>query len=519
MLRVNGLYGHIQRNNAKAAILIVAFVALFMCMQAAFRVIPYLIAANFSGEAFDPEAMDKELAEVSKSVPVGLGPFATPQGTFKISSQKRNAVDAEVSKNEQREGREQRKLRKTGPPPSFFRTIIGAFRAQHFFDAQARFLLVFAAIHLIIATWWNSLFIRYATRAKSVSRKEFPELYDVVENLAISVGLPCPSIEIVDSPKLNAYASGLTPTSARLGLTTGLIQKLTRAELEAVVAHELTHIRQGDSRLMAILKACVDLVLPQSGKFVHKLKSEPQTAIPIGVIFVFVGWKFALILAAIVGVLTLATYAAKAMVLHAREFVADAGAVELTKNPAALISALCKIAVDDDLPVHNAATQAMMFSGSAGGLFSTHPTVEERIAAIQAYGAVSAADVTAERARGLRAVSRPAADNTRQPSFGRRATGVRCEPANRVAARRHAVVSEPQAVWREQAVFEPFRGAQDTAPAGDSLFERWIMTGRLERTTDKVKHVARAPFRLLFKLQLAVCAFGFVMTALMHFVS
>lgn len=488
-------------------------------MQAAIRAVPYFMQSNIRSSVGGPSQseLNAEYQKALETAPFGLGKTFARSG--KKESRMLVAEPSDQKTEERSENRKTAEARKAAPAPSIFEALRMAFAPQHFYDAYAQLALALAAIHLVTATWWNSLFIRYATRAKPLARKDFPELYNVVENLAISAGVPCPAIEVVDSPKLNAYASGLTPKSARLGLTTGLIEKLSRDELEAVVAHELTHIRQGDSRLMAVLKACVDLVLPRTGQFAENVRAKPfSSAFLVILMMSFLGYKFLLLIGAIVGVLTLATYAAKAMVLHAREYVADAGAIELTKNPAALISALCKISADDHLPVSNAATQAMMFSGSAGGIFSTHPSVEDRIAAIQEHGGVGAADVTAERARGVRSVAPPMRD-ARSPVFGRRRvhgmSGLGA--ADLVAARTHATQAEPRAIWAEQSVFTGGAGAStvDHAPTGDSLFERWILTGRLERITTVIKKIAFAPFKLLFAFQMAIGLFALVMMLLM----
>jgi heat shock protein HtpX len=515
MLRVNGLYGHVRRNNLKSVVLITAFLGLFAVMQTAvqatLQVVPTLLLGPGGAEQLN-------------------GVFAAGPNADRILKQVKQR-QAELASGQRK--------------PSAVEAVAGAHqRLMRFAREHALILTVaFVAIYLVVATWWNSLYIRFAMRARPLQRREQPELYNLVENLAISAGMPCPAIEVIQSDSLNAYASGLTPTAARIGVTTGLVRTLSRDELEAVIAHELTHIRTRDSRLMAITKACTDLVVSGILKFVRKLRERPFPTLLTFAVLPFAGWTVALIVLAVwclAGLVTLLAFLAKGAILHAREFVADAGAIELTKNPAALISALRKVSGTDDVGVTNPAARAMMFSGNAEGLLSTHPTIESRIAAIRLIGGSTAADEAAHRARRQRSV---APNVTAAPSLaGGRAEFAgpdRLAPAQGFGRRRvqspqsamatgrfpspdevrFATQASARTIWREEGVFSARHQAEDGV-LGGSLFERWVMSGRLDRVRKGMEQTGTRAFSSMGKIMLGfylcVMAWGLLMTILMR---
>ena len=195
---------------------------------------------------------------------------------------------------------------------------------------------------------------------------------------------------MIESPALNAYAAGFFPTSSTIAVTRGLIQTLTRDELEAVLAHELTHIRDRDVRLMTMVRTCGELLLPVSRAVIERIKRKPFVDCMIGILLIaYLGPHFALLFAAIFATVAASGYAARFAISQTREFTADAGAIDLTKNPAALISALRKVALNDALPLKGYTTRAMMFSSTVESWFSTHPSIEDRIAAIKLHGGVA----------------------------------------------------------------------------------------------------------------------------------
>ena len=542
MLLVNGLYGHIQRNNLKAAFLVAAFIGLFALLQCAIQSAPFILMAQL-----DPEQR---------------AGFA-----FNLAASRPEAQEARIALLRGGEKTEEQQIkdfrRRAGLPDVdpdtwsvSFVSVLNAHAMLWRFVSQNMLLvtIVLASIYLLVATWWNSLYIRYAMRARPLMRSEQPALYNLVENLSINAGIPCPAIEVIESDNLNAYASGLGPATARIGVTTGLVRKLGRDELEAVIAHELTHIRYRDSRLMAVSKACSDLILGGMLRFARQVRQRPlRTLLPFAIL-PFTGMAVFLTVTAvwaIAGLVMLGTFLVKAMILHSREFVADAGAIELTKNPAALISALRKIAGADDVGVTNPAAQAMMFSGSAEGWLSTHPTIESRIAAIRLHAGSTVADEVVHQARRQRGVTQDqtagrsvAGRFVEDPSFaarrggftgadrpapvqgfGRRrvqgtarvdmpATRTRCIDQDRFETQAAA-----REIWREEGVFSA-RHQEQVGEAGNNLFERWVMCGRLDTARKSVEGAGKMAVSYLrwgvFGLWMCLMAWGFLVTAAMR---
>jgi heat shock protein HtpX len=260
-----------------------------------------------------------------------------------------------------------------------------------------------------LAMWWLPIFgsigwfgiayamhaalIRAATGARAITRLEAPRLYNLVENLAISRGLPVPRIEIMETEALNAYAAGLGPDDAVVAVTRGLLEKLEDDEFEAVLAHEMAHILNRDVRLMVVATVFAGgLTLVGSGISRMLKAASPSDGItwfPRGssrsadakgpAAAVLAAIAIAIVFLALTHLFALLTRFA---ISRAREFAADAGAVELTKNPDALIRALHKISGHDDMPDIDSNVRAMMISSRFDGLFATHPPIEDRVAAL-----------------------------------------------------------------------------------------------------------------------------------------
>ncbi len=245
-----------------------------------------------------------------------------------------------------------------------------------------------AAAWVLIATLFNSAMISSATGAQSVARQDEPELYNILENLCISRGLPMPSLQIIEDNALNAYASGLTEKSFSITVTRGLMQTLTRDEMEAVLGHELTHIINRDVRLLVVTTVFVGMIsflsqfawrniMYTSNTYssyghdtTHRRSNLP--VLLIATVLLAIGNMLALLL--------------RFAISRKREYNADAGSVELTKNPGAMASALRKISGKSHV-AHVPPEVKQMFIendggvfGSLFGLFSTHPPIEERIA-------------------------------------------------------------------------------------------------------------------------------------------
>lgn len=247
-----------------------------------------------------------------------------------------------------------------------------------------------AAIWTIIGYFFNDSIIHMATGAQPVARQDAPELYNLLENLCISRGLKTPNLYIIDTAAMNAYASGIDDKSYAITVTSGLLQRLNRDELEAVLGHELTHIIDRDCRLLIVTIVFTGMI-----SFMAQLlwRSVQVTAYTRrrsrdggGGIAVMM-----LIAAAAMAIGYLLALLLRFALSRRRELLADAGAVDLTKNPDALISALLKISDNPAVPHVPTEVQQMFFENppsffDLGGLFATHPTIEKRIEILQGLG-------------------------------------------------------------------------------------------------------------------------------------
>jgi heat shock protein HtpX len=227
------------------------------------------------------------------------------------------------------------------------------------------------------------------TGARDVTRAEQPRLYNLLENLCISRGIPMPKLKVMESDALNAFASGMNEKQYAVTVTTGLLARLDDAEMEAVLGHELTHIRNGDVRLMVVAVIIAGAISffaelfyrlwfysgtgfrRRSSSSDDRGKGGGGLAIVIAVALIAVAWLLSLLI--------------RFALSRSREFLADAGAVELTKNPDAMISALRKIEGRGELQGATSAVMEMCIDNPREGfadLFSTHPSVESRVKAL-----------------------------------------------------------------------------------------------------------------------------------------
>ena len=252
--------------------------------------------------------------------------------------------------------------------------------------------LVVSLFYVLISYYAASTLVLGISGAKPVTEQQNPELYHIVENLCIGAGLPMPKIYIIDDTAPNAFATGRDPKHASVAVTKGLLQKLNKLELEGVIAHELSHIRNFDIRLMTITVMLVGLVALLTDLFLrftwfgagarsgNKGKGE--------------GAGGAIILLIALAMAILAPIAAKLIQLaisRRREYLADSSGALLTRYPEGLASALEKISKDKEpLEVANKATAHLYIvnplkahQSGMNGLFSTHPPVEKRIAMLR----------------------------------------------------------------------------------------------------------------------------------------
>lgn len=312
MLKANGLYGHVQNNNLKSALLLFGFLASALVMTFA-ALLTYAVTAVF--------------------------------GT--TETRMAWAVSALASYW----------------PLVILCALIWSWSAYRFFGEM----------------------VRSQTGAMPIQRSQNPALFNLVENIAITMGLPVPRIEIISTPALNAYASGLSPSNSVLGLTSGLISSLTKDELESVIAHEMTHIKLLDVRLMtlatiftaqtmAVASVIFKPVLQNGFWRLFLIMTLPVFPMQLGVVIVAAGLTAGL-----------SALVVRFAISRTREFVADAHAYEITKNPNALISALRKIDGREMIPDADLMVQAMMIAAPSFKIFQTHPSIEQRVNAIQFY--------------------------------------------------------------------------------------------------------------------------------------
>lgn len=273
--------------------------------------------------------------------------------------------------------------------------------ALRWMAAGAPLAIVVSLVWFTIAYFANTAIIAAATGALSVSRTEAPELYNALENLCISRGLKTPRLQIIDAPEMNAFASGLNEAQYTVTVTRGLLDALTPAELEAVLAHELTHVMNRDVRTMVIASVFAGIItlLAQliyraiawggAGRGSRDRKGGGGFAIVIAALAIAaVGYILAIVI--------------RMSLSRTREFVADAGAVELTKNPDAMISALQKISGHAALPSPEA-VQGMFIENlevGAYSLFATHPPIEKRIEALVTFGGGRVSEIAPAQAEG-----------------------------------------------------------------------------------------------------------------------
>ncbi len=251
-------------------------------------------------------------------------------------------------------------------------------------------LAVIIAVVMTFGSYYSSDKIVLAiSRARPVEKKDYPYLYNVVEGLAIAAGLPKPRCYIIDDTAPNAFASGRNPKNSVIVVTTGLLQKLNRAELEGVIAHEMAHIKNYDILVQTLAVVMVGIVVLLSDWILRTFlwggrRRSSKDSGNIGAIIVVVGLILAIFSPFIAQLIRLA-------VSRKREFLADANGAFLTRYPPGLASALRKLDADrEPLEAANKATAHLYIvnplkdiKGTVNKLFSTHPPIKERITALE----------------------------------------------------------------------------------------------------------------------------------------
>ena len=242
------------------------------------------------------------------------------------------------------------------------------------------------ALWVVIAYYFHQSMIDAITGGREVSRTEQPRLYNILENLCISRGITMPKLKVMDSEALNAFATGMNERQYSITVTSGLLNLLDDAEIESVLGHELTHIRNGDVRMMVVAVIIAGAIsffaelffrMWFYGGFRGPRSSDDRRG---------GGAALAILIAiALIVVAYVLSFVIRLALSRSRELLADAGSVELTKNPDAMISALRKIEGRGELPGATSAVMEMCIDNPRQGfgeLFDTHPSVESRVAAL-----------------------------------------------------------------------------------------------------------------------------------------
>lgn len=273
--------------------------------------------------------------------------------------------------------------------------ILGAVLGLYYGNLYFGLLLaiLFSGIYTMIIYRSGDKMILKMSGARPVTKKEFPYLHHTIEGLAISAGIPTPQAYVIEDSALNAFATGKDPKHASITVTTGLLKVMNRQELEGVIAHEMSHIKNYDIRVMMLTAVLVGIVVLLSDFLLrsflwggHGRSRDSKNAGQFTIILIVIGFALA-ILAPIIGELI------KLSISRKREYMADASGAILTRYPPGLASALRKISNDPDPLVDkaNKATAHLFIStpfrnktGFITRLFSTHPEIKDRIKRLEA---------------------------------------------------------------------------------------------------------------------------------------
>jgi len=250
--------------------------------------------------------------------------------------------------------------------------------------------LILASLMSFASYWWSDKIILAISKARPADRERDFNFFTVTENLAMAAQIPNPQLYIIEDTAPNAFATGRDPKHAVVCATTGLLKKLDRTELEGVIAHELSHVRNYDIRLMSLVTVLLGMITLLADWFLRgvRFKSRERESGNFGGILFLIGLVLIVLSPIIARLMKLA-------MARQREYLADASAVMLTRQPDGLIRALEKISADKEpLEVANKATAHLYITnplknrhdkiGWFANFFNTHPPIEERIKALKA---------------------------------------------------------------------------------------------------------------------------------------
>lgn len=254
--------------------------------------------------------------------------------------------------------------------------------------------LIISGIMSFISYWWSHKIILAISSARPAKREEFFDFYTTIENLSMSQRMPMPELYVIEDTAMNAFATGRDPQHAVICATTGLLNRLNRSEIEGVMAHELAHVQNYDIRLMSIVSVLVGLIALISDGLLRmtflggrRRSRDKHGGGQLQLILIIVGLVLALLSPIIANLIKLA-------LSRRREFLSDATAAAMTKNPEGLARALEKLGQDKEpLEAANKATAHLYIAnplknhhdaiGMFAKLFNTHPPIEERVARLR----------------------------------------------------------------------------------------------------------------------------------------
>lgn len=249
--------------------------------------------------------------------------------------------------------------------------------------------IIFSLFSTSISYFAGDKIALWTSGAKPITREENKYVWNLVENLCIAQGVPVPKIYIIDDPAINAFATGRKPELASIAITTGAVQKLKNEELEGVIAHELSHVKNYDIRFMTLVAVMVGTISILANIFLRSRlfhsRNNSRGGGQLGAIFMIVGIVLAILSPIIAELIKLA-------ISRKREYLADASAALLTRYPAGLANALEKIGQENiKMRQASSATAHLFFASpfsakSFSGLFSTHPPLQERIKRLREMG-------------------------------------------------------------------------------------------------------------------------------------
>lgn len=245
--------------------------------------------------------------------------------------------------------------------------------------------IIVSMIYILVSYYKSDKIALASVRARPASKTEHRVFYDVAENMSIASGLPMPKLYVMDSPQINAFASGRNPENAVICCTTGILEKLDRKELEGVIAHEMSHIANYDIRFMTLTAVLVGMISIAAEIFLRSLwlgGRDREGGGKGNAVLIILGILFAILAPLLANLVSLA-------ISRKREYGADATAVKLTRTPTGLKNALIKIKREHHSETHKIPKAVAPlfisdpFKKKFRNAFSTHPDIDDRIAKLE----------------------------------------------------------------------------------------------------------------------------------------